>query len=124
VGTTSLLPYLPLTLSNQNNSIAVNGLLDTGATINVLPYDVGRQLGAEWDKQKRLVQLTGNLANYEARVLIVTATLSDFKPVRLAFAWTEEQNVPVILGQVNFFLEFDVCFYRAQAVYEISPKEA
>ena len=28
----------------------------------------------------------------------------------------------MILGQVNFFMEFDVCFFRSQAAFEINPK--
>ncbi len=39
-------PYLPLTLNYQNCSVEVMGLLDTGASVNVLPYNVGVQLGA------------------------------------------------------------------------------
>ena len=67
------------------------------------------------------MQLTGNLAESDARVLIVTGTVGEFAPVRLAFAWTQAKEVPLILGQVNFFLEFDVCFFRSQAVFEVKP---
>ena len=31
-------------------------------------------------------------------------------------------NAPLILGQANFFLEFDVCFYRSKLEFEIKPK--
>jgi hypothetical protein len=68
------------------------------------------------------VKLGGNLAQLEARVLIVTALMPTFEPVRLAFAWTRANDVPVILGQVNFFLEFDICFFRARQFFEISLK--
>ena len=61
LGAASSLPYLPLTLSHRSTSLSVSGLLDTGATINVLPYDVGRQLGVVWDQQTTPVHLTGNL---------------------------------------------------------------
>ncbi len=61
LGAASSLPYLPLTLSHRSTSLPVSGLLDTGATINVLPYNVGRQLGVVWDQQTTLVHLTGNL---------------------------------------------------------------
>jgi hypothetical protein len=30
--------------------------------------------------------------------------------------------VAMILGQVNFFMEFDVCFFRSQAAFEVTPK--
>jgi len=123
LGAASSLPYLPLTLNYQDTSLSVSGLLDTGATVNVLPYDIGRQLGAVWDQQATSVHLTGNLARFEARVLIVSATVGKFVPVRLAFAWTQANNVPLILGQVNFFLEFDVCFFRSQKIFEVKPKE-
>lgn len=122
LGAASNLPYLPLTLKNQKTSLSVSGLLDTGATVNVLPYDIGKQLNAVWDQQTTSVHLTGNLAKFEARVLIVTATVAQFEPVRLAFAWTRADNVPLLLGQVNFFLEFDVCFFRAQKIFEVMSK--
>jgi hypothetical protein len=103
-------------------SLSVQGLLDTGATVNVLPYSIGIQLGAMWEQQTTPITLTGNLANFEARVLIVSATVSTFPSVRLAFAWTQTDNVPLLLGQVNFFMEFDVCFYRSQLAFEMKPK--
>ena len=122
LGAASHLPYLPLTLTYQNHSLILSGLLDTGATVNVLPYDIGVQLGAVWEQQTTPVRLTGNLAELEARVLIVTGIIGEFAPVRLAFAWTQAKEIPLILGQVNFFLEFDVCFFRSQAVIEVKPK--
>ena len=71
---------------------------------------------------KAFDRLTGNLAQSEARAIVLTATLGRFPPVRLAFAWTRNNLVPVILGQVNFFMEFDVCFYRSRLAFEIKPK--
>jgi len=41
------------------------GLLDTGASVNVLPYNVGVQLGASWEEQRFCVTLAGNLARNE-----------------------------------------------------------
>jgi hypothetical protein len=115
------LPYLPITLNYQGKSIPVSGLLDTGASVNVLPYEIGVQLGAGWELHTTPVELTGNLAHYEARGIILHGVVGPFTPVRLVFAWTKNPNVPVILGQMNFFLEFDVCFFGSQAAFEISP---
>ena len=117
-----LLPMLPLVLSRAERTVSVAGLLDTGATVNVLPYQLGVELGAVWDEQTTSIRLSGNLAQLEARVLIVTAVVQTFKPVRLAFAWTRAGDIPVILGQVNFFLEFDVCLFRSQQFFEVSLK--
>jgi hypothetical protein len=122
LGSAGLVPLLPITLSLQQQTASVLGLLDTAAMVNVLPYDVGLQLGAVWEQQTTVVQLTGNLAQQEARALLVSATVGKFAPVRLAFAWTKSNAVPVLLGQVNFFMEFDVCFFRSRSVFEVKPK--
>jgi len=122
LGTASLLPYLPVTLGFRQRTVPAMGLLDTAATVNVLPYDFGQHLGGVWEEQTTSVQLTGNLAQQEARVLIVTATVGKFPPVRLAFAWTKNNAIPVLLGQVNFFMEFDVCLFRARSSFEVKPK--
>jgi hypothetical protein len=121
-GPASLFPFLPITLAHEQRTASVLGLIDSGAAVNVLPYDVGQQLGAAWEAQTTAVQLTGNLAQQEARALLVWATVGNFPAVRLAFAWTKSNAVPLLLGQVNFFMEFDVCLFRARSVFEVKPK--
>ena len=122
LGESSKLPYLPFTLTHQQQSALVSGLVDSGAMVNVLPYQIGLQLGLSWAQQTVPVMLAGNLARYEARGIIVSATVGTFAPVRLAFAWTATDDVPVLLGQTNFFQEFDVYFFRSQSFFEIKPK--
>lgn len=118
----SSLPYLPFMLQHQQHTVSATGLVDSGAMVNVLPFQIGLQLGLNWAQQTVPVQLTGNLARYEARGIIVSAAVGTFAPVRLAFAWTASEEVPVLLGQMNFFLEFDVCFFRSQSIFEVKPK--
>jgi hypothetical protein len=121
LGNASLAPMLPLTLVGAQAK-AVSGLVDSGAAINVLPYGLGVQLGLDWEQQTQAVELSGNLAAVEARVVVLSAVVDGFPPVRLAFAWARTDEVSVILGQVNFFMEFDVCFFRARSVFEVKPK--
>jgi hypothetical protein len=118
LGIASLAPMLPLTLIGAGN-VVTSGLLDSGATVNVLPYALGVQLGLDWDHETRSVELSGNLASVEARVVVLSAVVGSFAPVRLAFAWARTDAVPVILGQVNFFMEFDVCFFRSRGLFEV-----
>ncbi len=56
LGEASLRPYLPITLTYQGQSVTISGLLDTGSMVNVLPYQVGVELGAVWEQQKTLLQ--------------------------------------------------------------------
>ena len=116
------MPYLPLTLAHQGRTKQVWGLLDTGSTICVLPYLVGLELGAVWQEQTIPLRLKGNLADLTARVLLLTAQIGEFAPIQLAFAWTLAEDVPVTLGQTNFFMEFDACFYRSRREFELKVK--
>jgi hypothetical protein len=52
------------------------------------------------------------------------AEIGDLGRVRLAFAWIRANDVPLILGQTNFFMEFDVCFYRSKLEFEVTPKSS
>lgn len=119
---TEPMPYLPLTLERKGNIKEVFGLLDSGSTVNVLPYNIGLEFGAMWEEQRISLNLTGNLANFEARALFVNAQIQDFPSVELAFAWTKSEYATLILGQTNFFSEFDVCFYRSQNEFEIKAR--
>jgi hypothetical protein len=122
LGRSVIMPYLPLTLSSRNSSVEVMALLDTGASVNVLPYDLGLQLGAVWDEQTVKVQLSGNLGLSEARGLVLSVTVAQFSPVLLVFAWTQVRDAPIILGHMNFFAEFNVCFYRHELAFEVQPR--
>jgi hypothetical protein len=97
-------------------------LLDTGASVNILPYEVSLQLGAVCEEQTVSTQLSGNLAKMEARGLVLSATVSNFSSILLAFAWTQSREAPLILGHMNFFAEFDVCFYRTDLAFELHPR--
>jgi len=113
------LPTIPITLIHAGFSVSANALLDTGSAVNLLPYDIGLQLGAIWEEQTVRLPLAGNLATVEARGVFVDVQIGNLEPVRLAFAWAQASQIPLILGQTNFFREFDVCFQRSRCTIEI-----
>lgn len=113
------LPRLELHLRNGQRGVDAVGLVDSGATVNVLPHEIGLQLGGIWEEEKAVIRLGGNLGSHAAMPFFAEAFISDFDPVRLAFAWTNSPTAPLILGQTNFFMEFDVCFYRSKLEFEI-----
>ncbi len=123
-GPASLAPMLKLQLRLAGREEIVWGLIDSGAAVNVLPWSVGERLGANWGSAPP-VTLTGNLAMVEARVVVCEGLLGEFRPRRLAFAWSRSDAVPVLLGQVNFLLEFDVCLSRSGQWFDVAePGEA
>ncbi len=122
LGAASMMPLLPFSITYHQRTSSALGLLDTGASVNVLPFHIGVELGATWDPNAEALRLTGNLATYDAQPLVVSAQVGHFDSVRLAFALSQAENIPVILGQVNFFMAFDACFFRTQQAFEIHPK--
>ena len=69
LGAASVLPYVPLRLAHEQKLVSISALVDSGAALNVLPYDAGIQLGAVWEQQTVPVQLTGNLSDSRTRLL-------------------------------------------------------
>jgi len=122
LGLSNVLPFLPVVLTYGTKEVELTALLDTGSSVNILPYDVGGALGAVWEAQTVPILLSGNLASTEARGLVVPAKIADYEPVLLSFAWTKSNDTPVVFGHTNFFEEFDVSFYRADLAFEISQR--
>ena len=118
-GGLDLMPDLPIVLRHQTHSLSAVALVDSGASISVLPYSLGVQLGFVWNTQKAHITLAGTLAHVGARGIVVDAAVGQLAPVRLALAWTNSDQVPFLLGQFNFFQAFDVCFFRTRRIFEI-----
>jgi len=121
-GMVDRMPYVPITLGLNERSLNTEGLIDTGASVNVLPYELGLQLGFIWESENLSVILAGNLARFEARAVVVEGQVTPFPTVNLAFAWTQAPEAPLILGQANFLFEFDVCFSRSRSEFEVRPR--
>lgn len=111
------MPDLPIVLRHQSRSMSGVGLVDSGASISVLPYSLGIQLGFDWSTQKAHITLSGNLAQVDARGIVVEAVVGQLPPVRLALAWAKSDHVRFLLGQFNFFEAFDVSFFRTRRIF-------
>jgi hypothetical protein len=42
------LPRVPIILRREGRTVEALALVDSGATVNVMPYELGLQLGATW----------------------------------------------------------------------------
>jgi hypothetical protein len=69
------LPRLPLTLSHHERNLQVNGLVDSGATVNVLPHSIGLQLGEVWNDNLAVIRLAGSIGNSFAQPLPLIARI-------------------------------------------------
>jgi hypothetical protein len=117
------LPFIPITLFCGDISIEKEALVDSGATNNVLPYHVGLELGLFWEAQTRALTPVDILRGAPVVGIRLYGEVKPFPPVDLVFAWTQKNDVPLILGHVNFFWESDVHFYDTQGFFELSPSK-
>ena len=109
----TLMPFIPVFLEARGQRIPSAALLDSGATVNVFPRFIGTQLNLNWDDYANYqVELGGVLKGVQARYVPVNILLGSLPPTKLIFAWAQTDEVPFILGNMNFFQKFDVCFSR------------
>ena len=112
-------PFLPIALRYQQNDLHPLALLDSGADVNVLPFHVGAELGVNWEEQQRILGLAGFTEKVEARGIVLDLQIGPWPSIRMAFAWAQLEDAPIILGQVNFFQQIDVCFSRSRTQFEL-----
>jgi hypothetical protein len=120
-GPLDLVPLLPVQLRYAGVSVDVVGLVDTGSSFNVLPYDDGAKFGIDWNNLPQSLTLGGARGPTPAKILTLDAVIGSLTPVSLVFAWASSNDFPVIFGQANFFFNFDVCLFRRHSYFQIQP---
>jgi len=118
------MPVVNVRLAQGEHSLLTAALVDSGAAMNLLPFECGEALGFIWAEQSLSLPMGGLLPNATAFAVPVTFTLDPFPPIELAFAWTNvsQTKLRVLLGQINFFQYFKVTFTAYEHHFEISSK--
>ena len=117
------LPFVPVRFSHDGRAVDTPALVDSGASVNVLPHDIGLRLGLSWNAQTRRVRLTGFYAETLAYGVTIQTQVGEFPPVLLAAAWTHTNDIPVVFGQMNFFREFQVAFHGKSEIFLLMTPE-
>lgn len=113
-------PLLPVTIERDGIQLAVDCLVDSGASLSVLPFSVGSRFGLDWNSLTQGVGV-GGVVKTPAKFMATILTIGPLPPVMQLFAWASSDDVPLVLGYVNFFLEFDVCFYATRGIFTVEP---
>lgn len=130
-GISGMLPFIPLTLLQTGDGVhitarmTVPALVDSGATVNVLPRDVGEQMGLEWESLQGILPSAGTIHHRPALALPLFVKVPQLPPQRLLFAWSElstHDHMAVLLGQTNFFDEYYVDFRKPDGYFDIVLK--
>jgi hypothetical protein len=118
-GPVDQVPLLPFTLHRGQVSLTLEGLIDSGSVFSVLPFDIGARFGFSWDAEPGLVHL-GGIARSPAKVVPFTANIGSITTT-LSFAWARSNSYPILLGNADFFFNFDVFLCRRHSYFEIQP---
>lgn len=115
------MPILDIKLDYGSREIVTSALVDSGASLNILPFDIGIELGLVWEQQTYPIQLGGVLQQSKAFAVLLDAHIGNLPTRQLAFAWVNRPSstIRTLLGQVNFFQEFDVHFYGSKQAFSI-----
>ena len=116
-------PSLSLTLRANGRQHMATALVDSGADVNVLPWSAGISLGCVWQPNKATIRVAG-IAQGAAMPVLLSADFGDIQGATLAFAWCQADSVPLVLGQTNFFKEFDICFFKSRNEFQIVRRAA
>ncbi len=107
------MPIIPIRFLDNNKAIEELALLDSGAAVSILPYRMGLALKQDWNNPKLYeARLGGVFRHLTGKFVKVSLQIGQLEPRDVAFVWMESENVPLILGNGNFFQIFDVCFSR------------
>ncbi len=109
-------PLVPVTIRYAENEIQTLALLDSDADINLMPFQLGLDLGFDWDTGGDYTGLEGLGGGLAAKKSVADLYLGSWPSIRQIFAWARNDDVPVILGQWNFFEMVDVCISRTQGL--------
>lgn len=112
-------PVLPIVLHGPTASFKTVALVDSGADVNVLPWHFGSMLGLVWQPEKATIQVAGVPNQAVATPVLLSLSFGSFSDVTQAFAWCQSDTIPLVLGQTNFFMEFDICFFRTRLEFQV-----
>ncbi len=115
------MPYIDVLIDSGQVAVRVKALLDSGAMVNVIPKQVGERLNLNWEEGVDIV-LSGNLGKAPARAFYLNCTVQGLEVTQLELNWSMLEDIPVILGQFDFFQNFDVCFSYSENEISVRPK--
>lgn len=102
-------PIIPFLIKTERESVPVNALVDSGATISLFNADVGRALKIDIEKGKKFypVGISGKILTYIHEVIL---KICDYE-IKTKVAFTDELAVKInLLGRENIFENFSILF--------------
>ena len=108
------MPMLPIRLEQNGHGFDAIALLDSGASVSILPHSMGLALGFQWDKARKGISIGGAYSSQNTRVVTFWVIVPECQRKAISFVWIPDDHARLILGQATFFHLFEVCFAGAK----------
>ena len=104
------MPLLPVQLERSGKVVNEAALVDSGAGMSVLPYQLGLEFGFDWATAKPGIALRGFASADDTRLVFLNVEAQPFEKFLNVFLWVKNPSARLILGQANFFAHFEITF--------------
>ena len=113
-------PFIPVFLKTPLGALRINFLLDSGADYSVAPRQIAESMGLDLGAlpHKNVSGLEGGKVKGALGKLSGEIAGHPFK-VRCLF--TDRNDVPSLLGRLDFFDRFDICFDAKKRTVILDP---
>ena len=115
--------YLVVELSFVNNSIAVEGLIDSGCSVTLVNAELAEPLGIDVSTcvETKIGVVGGEVKGFMTEINFEVQGV--FEKYSGPVIFVEDLFVSVLLGQNNFFDKFDIHFQKSSYKFSIEPAE-
>jgi len=108
--------------SKLNRWINVEGFLDSGADITLIPFGLGRMLGFKIDEDN--VKVLGGVGEGRLSVCIVEGKIRiGALEFNARIGWAFDNKVPTLIGRLDIFDKFNITFKEKEGKIIFEPVE-
>lgn len=107
-----LRPVARIILVNEGKEFPEHVYVDSGADISLIPKSVGDTLGFEIEKTDKIIEIKG-IGERGVPIIIknIQMKIGD-RLLNTRIAWALIEEVPLLLGRLDVFKLFNVCFKK------------
>lgn len=103
-------PLARVKLISESAEATVDAYVDSGADITLVPYSVGIALGFSLKPEDEIRRI-GGVGGGKISIVVRRLKLRiGSRELNVRVAWCMSEDVPLILGRLDIFDEFDVLF--------------
>lgn len=115
-------PYADVTIQNGNVRLECGMLVDSGADLTLIPYQVGLYLGFEM-RQEEVDEMRG-IGDTVVPYVLREATLQmDSHELGIRLGWALIEEVPIVMGRLDVFDHFRVEFDQLERAVRFVPQQ-